>query len=237
MVAGVSPNYRGDVVNPRNLAADIPPELNCSLFVTNLPGATTVKILLQVLASHGPFDRIYACHVTEPDPAQGFTTASAKITTFSRPGAERLYSFIAQNRLVMNNLVSRVIWNRNMVGPQPLPQHYTRVLCLRGPKTVVDGHVLFRFLQRCNITFHTQDVFVTQETENERAMVWQFGSYRAQAEAARAALQARWPAMAVQFGPDPCATGIHDRAVGLPGRNVVDRNVQQGPLGMIPGSQ
>lgn len=230
-----SPNYLGSIANPANRAADIPPQLNCSLFITNLPGATTVKTLLQTISTHGLFDRIYACHVTEPDPSQGFTTASAKITTFTRSGAERLHRFIANGRLVLGDHRAQVVWNRNMVRPQALPQDYTRVLCIAGPKAVVDGHALYEFFrQQCNIRFHTQDVFVAGESADERAMVWQFGSYRAQAETARVALRARWPALVVQFGEDPCAVGIQGRPGRLAGLNV-DQDGQQAPLGMVPG--
>jgi hypothetical protein len=235
-ISGFSPNYQGDISNPANRPADIPPHLNYSLFITNLPGATTVKILLQELTTHGPFDKIYTSHVTPPDPSQGFTTASAKLTTFTRPGAERLYRFIASGRLILGHHRALVVWNRIMVGPQPLPQHYSRVLYIRGPKNVVDGHALDRFLrEQCGIRFHTQDVFVAGESADERAMVWQFGSYRAQAETARVALRARWPGLVVQFGEDPCAVGIQGRPPGrLDGANV-DREGQQAPFGMVPG--
>jgi hypothetical protein len=232
---GFSPNYLGNTANPANRSADIPPELSCSLFIANLPAATTVKILLQELTTHGPFDRIYACHVTEPDPSQGFITASAKLTTFTRPGAERLYRFIASGRLILGHYRAQVVWNRNMVGSQPLPQHYTRVLCIRGPKHVVDGHALDQFLrEQCGIRFHAQDVFVTGEGADERVMVWQFGSYRCQAETVRVVLRARWPSLVVQFGEDPCAVGIQGRLGRLAGVNV-DRDGLQEPLGMVPG--
>jgi hypothetical protein len=234
-IPGFSPNYLGNIYNPANRPADIPPQLNCSLFITNLPAATTLKILLQQLTTHGPFDKIYNCHVTSPDLSQGFTTASAKLTTFTRPGAERLHRFIASGRLNLGHYRAQVVWNRNMVGPQALPQHYSRVLCISGPKAVVDGHALDQFLrEQCGIRFHTQDVFVTGESAGERAMVWQFGSYRAQAETARVALRARWPGLVVQFGEDPCAVGIQGRPGRLAGANV-DREGQQAPFGMVPG--
>jgi hypothetical protein len=206
-----TPNARDNQSSRTNPTAALNTSQNCSLYITNLPATTTVKILLQALTRHGPFDRIYACHVTPPKQTPGFRTATAKLTTFTRGGAERLLAFINQRRLILGTLTADATWNRRFTPPPPqLPPDVTRVLIIRGPRDIVNGDALAAFFRAPphGLRFHTQGVFFTDTAAAaERTMGWQFGSYPGQAEAARRALLCgRWAGLVeVEFGRDPCA--------------------------------
>lgn len=77
---GISPNYQGNPLNPKNRSADIPDRENCALFLTNLPARCSYQDLLQALALHRP-GRIFSTYINRPrsgyDHAHPETDASA----------------------------------------------------------------------------------------------------------------------------------------------------------------
>jgi len=84
MVKGFSPNYRGNPDLERNRSAAIPPDHNCSLFVTGLAPTTTTGELLGAIRDVG---RVYATHINGPEPTRGHMTCAAKVVFFERAAA------------------------------------------------------------------------------------------------------------------------------------------------------
>ncbi|KAK4186986.1 hypothetical protein QBC35DRAFT_385879 [Podospora australis] len=206
---GFSPNYAGDILDRRNHSADIDPNQNCSILITDLPGDTTVKSLFSALASKiAPFDRVYACYVNGPDASRAFTTAAAKVVTLTRSGAEALYNGIASGRFVINDKTAKAVWNRIMVAPQTLPNFDSHVLVIQGHPALANLQTLEQFLGVLGPNFDTECV-VTKKIErpfsSESIIEWRFGSYRAQAAAVKRVLGVYLPALKVRFGADPCA--------------------------------
>ncbi|KAK4186988.1 hypothetical protein QBC35DRAFT_553068 [Podospora australis] len=210
---GFSSNYKGSILDPKNQSANIQQNQSCSFFITKLWPGTTVQVLLQALSCLGPIDRICATSVNPPDHARSFNTTAAKIVTFTRPGAERLYNLINEGMLVIHGFVAKAVWNRVLVPPQELPENFSQVLIFSGhPFFVTEAFLTLLFQQNgieydsqvIKTTLHTQFAGTTQDAKIE----WQFGSYRAQASAAKSLVEKKGMAMKVKFGEDPCVKGI-----------------------------
>ncbi|KAK4212569.1 hypothetical protein QBC37DRAFT_262477, partial [Rhypophila decipiens] len=201
---GFSPNYRGNVKNPRNRGNNADESENCSLFITNLPVETTVKELLDGLVALGPFGKVYQTHVMPPYGVH--TLASARLLMWDRWSARRVLNVIQEGRLILRGQVARAIWDKNVRVPDARPQDYlSRTLLITGPVHIVDAEYLYDYLNE-RIFFQTQRVSVLSEFEEERELRWIFGSFYAQAQPAHMALRRRWPpstGVSIMFGIDP----------------------------------
>ncbi|KAK3390791.1 hypothetical protein B0H63DRAFT_557693 [Podospora didyma] len=208
IMTGVSPNYRGNINIPRNLPADIPPEQNCSLFITGLPHDVTTHQLLNSFTNIG---RVYSSHINEPKEHNGHYTSAAKLVFFERAAAERFYSaygahhgsfFILGNHSYQR---ARVVWNRIMAGPQVGPNydHKSRVLRLSGDPTVINPEMLTNLFKE-KLYFDIDEISILDWTPACQTVQYRFGSFRSQAEGAMIYLNTIAPGLDVEYGPDPC---------------------------------
>ncbi|KAK0743830.1 hypothetical protein B0T18DRAFT_329441 [Schizothecium vesticola] len=202
MVKGFSPNYRGNPDLERNRSAPIPPDQNCSLFITGLAPTLTTTQLLATIRDVG---RVYATHINFPEPDRGHFTCAAKVVFFERCAAERFYEryagtgFHVAGTTADGSLhVGRVVWNRIRSAEQDVGGRKSRVLLISGPPSIVSEKAL-------KVYFNTKIQYQVDEVRTlrtyaasglgadkgggERALVeFRFGSYRCQSEAARMAL-------------------------------------------------
>lgn len=199
MVKGFSPNYRGNPDLERNRSAPIPPDQNCSLFITGLAPTLTTTQLLATIRDVG---RVYATHINFPEPDRGHFTCAAKVVFFERSAAERFYERYAGTGFRVAGTadlhVGRVVWNRIRSAEQDVGGRKSRVLLISGPPGIVSEKAL-------KVYFNTKIQYQVDEVRTlrryaanglggaqggeERALVeFRFGSYRCQSEAARMAL-------------------------------------------------
>lgn len=204
MIAGFSPNYRGNIGLPRNRSADIPPHLNCSLFILNLPADITTRELLANIRNAG---RVYATHINAPEIDKGHGTCAAKVIFFERVAAERFFAQCQETgfHVAGRPTPGRVIWNRIRTAEHTGPRHQSRVLQIAGPSGIVNEAFLTAYFQS-KLDFQIDEVLEVGGTPERRVVEYRFGSFRCQAEAAKMALAREWSELDVKvwFGPDPC---------------------------------
>ncbi|KAK0725949.1 hypothetical protein B0H67DRAFT_509018, partial [Lasiosphaeris hirsuta] len=200
----IRPTYKGNIYYEANHGMDIPEERNTNLFIYNLPTNIDEKDLIEALLPHAPFDRIYALSVSPPPAESVSKKAAAKITTFTRAGAEKLYNFIHAGWLVMGGQRVKVRWNQIRIPAYQGDSYLSRVLMISGPKDVVTIPSLEAHFSK-NFVYQLEAVIVKQETAEIRMIEWRFCSFRAQASSAK--LYIRWeiPGVESRFGIDPLA--------------------------------
>lgn len=200
MVKGFSPNYRGNPDLERNRSAPIPPDQNCSLFITGLAPTLTTTQLLATIRDVG---RVYATHINFPEPDRGHFTCAAKVVFFERSAAERFYERYAGTGFRVAGTadlhVGRVVWNRIRSAEQDVGGRKSRVLLISGPPGIVSEKALKVYFNT-KIQYQVDEVRTLRryaanglggagDKGEERALVeFRFGSYRCQSEAARMAL-------------------------------------------------
>ena len=240
MLAGFSPNYRGNINLARNRSAAIPSTENCSLFVTGLPPTITVRQLLAAVRDTG---RVYATHLNEPEPDKGHPTCAAKLVFFERRAAERFYDrhLLAGLRVEeYPGYVGKVVWNRVKTAAPDLPRHYTRVLMISGPAALVNPEFLTSYFTS-KLEFEVDEIFDRAAMGDRRLVEYRFGSFRCQAEAAKMAVSREMGDLGVQvwFGADPCDTQDDTRSVGVAGvsgQGLVGQAAAQGEDGQYEQS-
>ncbi|KAK1755883.1 hypothetical protein QBC47DRAFT_413616 [Echria macrotheca] len=143
---GFSPNYRGNPFLSRNQSAPIPPEKNCSLFITGLAPDLTTHALLASIRGAG---RIYATHINGPEPDRGHDTCAAKVVFFERAAAERFYErhrltgfVVVPEAGTRPGYVGRVVWNRIRSAETDAGGRKSRVLLISGPPAFVNREAL-----------------------------------------------------------------------------------------------
>ncbi|KAK3352267.1 hypothetical protein B0T25DRAFT_455010 [Lasiosphaeria hispida] len=209
MVKGFSPNYRGNPDLDRNRSAAIPPESNCSLFITGLAPTLTTHELLAGVRDVG---RIYATHINAPEPDRGHNTCAAKVVFFERAAAERFYDHYAPTGFAVRTQpthIGRVVWNRIRSAELDVGGRKSRVLVISGPPGIVNERALRAYFAT-KIQYQVDEVVPHQASAGEdRALIeFRFGSYRCQAESARMALAREFKEFGVfcEFGEStlPC---------------------------------
>ncbi|KAK3311599.1 uncharacterized protein B0T15DRAFT_389622 [Chaetomium strumarium] len=205
VAAGVSPNYRGDYTLQRNRPANIPPEHNCSVWITNLPPGVNHNQLLGAIRETG---RVWACVITPP--SGRYTSAAAKVTFFTPAAAQTMLARCnepGQPGLVVGNHRAAVRPDRNPVAEARDPEDHTRVLSIRGPKDLVNEAYLANYFSRAFV-YEIDEIIWLVEGEAINVLEWRFGSYRCQAQWAwrniqeDAYLQQR--GVVITFQRDPC---------------------------------
>ncbi|EJT75756.1 hypothetical protein GGTG_05686 [Gaeumannomyces tritici R3-111a-1] len=118
IMAGFSPNYRGNINIDRNRSAAIPEHENCSLFILGLPADLTTRQLLAGIRNIG---RVYATHINRPEPSRGHMTCAAKVIFFDREPAARFHAACSPENggFVVGGMRTRVLWNRIRTAAQP----------------------------------------------------------------------------------------------------------------------
>lgn len=213
MRLGFSPNYGGDVALPNNQSENIPNELNCSLFIVNLPPTLTTHELLAAIHKLGPSGRIYAVHINGPEPARGHPGCAAKVVFFKREIAHAFYAKCARMwdnggpALPVNDYMARVMWNRIKTSEKLhlSESNASRVLLIAGPSQFVNSRCLTAFFNT-KLQFQVDRIVthVKGSPSGEDAVVeYRFGSFRCQAQAAKMALDREMPHIRCFFGVDP----------------------------------
>ncbi|KAK0707234.1 hypothetical protein B0T21DRAFT_298680 [Apiosordaria backusii] len=202
---GFSEFYKGDIHNTKNQQAETADYENASLFLTNLPLFYSERKLILALLPHGPFDRIYATSVTPP--GVGHNGSSAKVVTFTRRGAERLYAFIVSGQFIVDGRRVRCVWNSIKQRAPNAAQYLSRVMIIRVQKAVLDEKRLIKLLNHNLVYQLEQDPKFTpaQDDSDITQIEVRFCSFRAQAEAFRILLASEVPEAKVRFGIDPLA--------------------------------
>lgn len=205
IAAGVSPNYRGDYRLARNRSANIPEELNCSVWITGLPPHINTHQLLGAIRDTG---RVWATVVQPPMTAS--VTSAAKITFFTPDAAQTLLQRAngpGKPGLVIDDQKALVRRDRNRVAEASEPVEHTRVISVAGPTDVVTEENLVEFFRR-DFVFELDQVVPLVMGRALNVIEFHFGSYRCQAQWAWRNIlndqQFRERGVRVQFERDPC---------------------------------
>lgn len=184
-----SPNYEGDTTNARNKSADVPDELNTSVWITGLPPTCTYNALLVAMAQVGNMGKIWSTVINPANPREGKFFAAAKVVFFTRKGAERLMGSIQAGRLIVAGRRPRATYNRIKSAPQK-ESTKSRVVVFEGPASLVNERRLNEWFST-KFTYQTESVQILEHKagSNTNVLEWRFGSYRAQAEAAVIAIR------------------------------------------------
>ncbi|KAI1359086.1 hypothetical protein F5Y08DRAFT_320414 [Xylaria arbuscula] len=212
LVTGVSPNYQGNPNLRANQAANIPDELNTSVWITNLPPHLDHKMLLDSVRNCG---KIYAAVVNGPE--HGHITSASKLVFFEVSGAQNLLRQYSEGSFLVGSYMPRVCYNRIKTEAKP-PTPASRVLHIEGPSVIVNQVYLANLFRSDGITWQDEAVIVLSRTSLITRLEWRFGSYRCQAESARYLIERMkrrerqilrehelWQRVTVHFGVDPCA--------------------------------
>ncbi|KAI0403861.1 hypothetical protein F4802DRAFT_569656 [Xylaria palmicola] len=213
ILTSISTNYQGDPYLKANQSADIPDELNTSLWITNLPPDLNHKMLLDSVRDCG---KVYAAVINAP--GQGHITCASKIVFFDVAGAENLLRQAHDGAFIVGGYKPRVRRNRIKTEARPAGPH-SRVLRIEGPSCIVNYGYLRASFGANGVIWQNEAVLVLASDETTTRLEWRFGSYRCQAESARYFIermkyegngfQSReswpWQGVTVHFGVDPCA--------------------------------
>ncbi|KAM0555792.1 hypothetical protein ACHAPJ_006188 [Fusarium lateritium] len=215
--ATFSGNYRGEHTVRNASAANLTPEQNCALWLTNLPPDVTHRQLLAQIRNVG---RIWCTVINEPD-YDRHETAAAKVVFFTPGPAQLLLSQSLTQGLHVGGYAVRVTHNRVKYGEQPLVGSASRVLIITGKTTFVNPESLTEFF-KTRFVFEVDEItnlIVHGERDNGgRSVVeYRFGSFRCQAQMGKMALEKDRPQgfEKVEFGPDPCEVGDTLSAYGV----------------------
>ncbi|GAB1312428.1 RRM domain-containing protein [Madurella fahalii] len=213
VAAGCSPNYMGNIALRSNRPANIPDELNCSLWITGLPPNVTVGELLAAIRNVG---KVYATVVNPPDGRHPFS--AAKVTFFTPTAAQTLLAQCNgpdKRGLIVGNCRARVRYNRNAVEqPEWVPEDHTRAIIVSGPPDIINIEFLMDYFRR-RFDFQLESIDVLAAGHSINVLEWRFGSYRAQANSAWKALtgdaifKREYPGVNVRFVHDPCDARNH----------------------------
>lgn len=217
---GISLNYLGNHENPRNISADIPNRENCAVWIMNLPATCTHTDLLQALMPHRP-GRIWATHINPPVQPR-HQGAAAKVVFYHPSEAKRLLSLARDPGINVHEWPISAVYNKQRVAAQDCTKPTSRVLEIRGDKTLVNEDFL-RSLFESHFVFEDEAVEVLAEVENIRVIQWRFGSMRAQAGSAYRLLKRMYPCIDVRYAIDPCA-----QEMGIPPGEEVNRRLGPG---------
>ncbi|KAI0521066.1 hypothetical protein F5B22DRAFT_644309 [Xylaria bambusicola] len=212
LVYRVSPNYQGDPTLSANQPANIPDDLNTSVWITNLPPNLDHRMLLGSVRNCG---KVYAAVVNPPE--QGHMTSASKIVFFDVAGAQSLLRQYHDGTFVVNGYMPRVVHNRIRTRARP-PSPVSRVLHIEGPSSIVNREYLAMLFRSDDIIWQDEVVVQLAGSTDFTRLEWRFGSYRCQAESARHLIDRvkrvqeegtwehfLWQCVTVNFGVDPCA--------------------------------
>jgi hypothetical protein len=205
VASGVSENNRGDHRLACNRPADIDPEQNCSIWITELPVGITYNELLGSIRDTG---RVWASVIQPAD--DGHRRAAAKGTFFTAFAAQTLHDRANDPTgpgLVIRGIRAVVRRDRNPVAEPREPGDHTRVISIYGPTDIVNEESLTRYF--ClQFVYETDEIVWLVRGRAINFIEWRFGSYRCQAQWAFQNL-ANDPLLVsrgvqVRFRRDPC---------------------------------
>ncbi|TGJ84408.1 hypothetical protein E0Z10_g4375 [Xylaria hypoxylon] len=213
LITGVSENYLGDPHLTANQSANIPDELNTSVWITNLPPNLNHKMLLDSVRNCG---KVYAAVINAPE--RNHITAASKLVFFDVAGCENLLIQAREGRFIVGGYIPRVRRNRIKTAPKA-PSPNSRVLHIEGPSCIINQRYLASLYRADDITWQDEEVIVLSSNAMTTRLEWRFGSFRCQAESARHVIERLkrqvdlissgqrelGQRVTVHFGVDPCA--------------------------------
>lgn len=208
-VGKFSSRYHG-MHTENNASADhIPPELNCALWLTNLPPDVSIHELLQVIRHVG---RIWCSYINKPDHVN-HQTAAAKVVFFTPDAAQRLLSISWTQGLVIRGYRIKAGHNRIKYESRQQVGRASRVLIITGDSKFVNEATLTKYFE-ARFVFQIDEVLQLISNKTRAVVEYRFGSYRCQAQMGKMSLEKDRPVgfEKVEFGEDPCETGIEDAA-------------------------
>lgn len=202
-----SSRYRGRHTMSNASASCLPTELNCALWLTNLPPDITTHKLLAPIRNIG---RIWCTYINHPDNIQ-HKTAAAKIVFFNHQSAQRLLCLSWTSGLLIDGFRVRVSRNRIKAASSPIIGKPSRVLIITGLSNFVNEKCLMEWFG-ARFKFEVDEVvpLITTTAAGGRSVVeFRFGSYRCQGQMGKIALEKDRPEWLehVEFGDDPCEVG------------------------------
>ncbi|KAI8632721.1 hypothetical protein F5Y19DRAFT_471889 [Xylariaceae sp. FL1651] len=216
MITGVSANYKGNRYLKANQPANIPDELNTSVWITNLPPNLDHKMLLDSVRNCG---KVWAAVVNGPE--KDHITAASKLVFFDVAGAENLLRQSLMGEFVVGGHIPQVRRNRIKTAAKGPCQH-SRVLHIEGPSCIVEQQYLAALFRSNGIIWQDEVVLELSGNQTLTRLEWRFGSFRCQAESAKKLIERKkkdwkemaemtqtewllWQSVTVHFGVDPCA--------------------------------
>ncbi|KAF4979587.1 hypothetical protein FZEAL_4216 [Fusarium zealandicum] len=222
-----SGNYRGEH-SMRNASVEaLAPELNCALWLTNLPPDVTHRQLLSQVRNVG---RIWCTVINAPDWSR-HTTAAAKVVFFTPAPAQLLLSKSLTQGLDVNGYKVKVTHNRVKYAEEPLIGNASRVLIVTGKTTFVNPESLTEFF-KARFVFEVDEIteLIVQgnlHTGGRSVIEYKFGSFRCQSQMGKMALEKDRPDgfEKVEFGPDPCEVGDTLASYGIAAERIQGRGI------------
>lgn len=180
-------------------------EDNCAVFITNIPVQAYNSEVLDKIHEGGIFSFYRR-------PPQNGHRKCAVALAFKRPEAAKAFVERANGPVgyVVQGVRLTVVPSRDRIAPVPNDKlRQTRLLHIRGPKYVIFGDQIERFL-------HSKIKFVLVrraewvDRAECRTIEFEFSSIRGQSRAAMKALiwyferTPYWPQISINYGTDPC---------------------------------
>ncbi|KND89501.1 hypothetical protein TOPH_05788 [Tolypocladium ophioglossoides CBS 100239] len=207
-----SARYHGMHTESNASIDHLPNELNCALWLTNLPADIDYPELLRSVRYIG---RVYCTFINYPDKIRHHT-AAAKIVFFTPAAAQKLLAETWTKTLVIREHRVRASHNRIKTQETCTSGNKSRVLIITGSADFVNPANLRVWFGK-RFQFH-EDQFLELIKAGER-VVWEFrfGSYRCQSQMGKISLEKDRPVgfEKVEFGDDPCELGETMASYGI----------------------
>ncbi|KAI0404665.1 hypothetical protein F4802DRAFT_615329 [Xylaria palmicola] len=220
--AQISPNYRGDLSNPRNQIANIPESENCSTWWVGLPANCTYGMLFDSMRNVGAVSHAFIC-----PPGKVHTTSAAKVEFFERASVDRLLDQQQQGHLRVGGREPYIKLNRIKVAPhsnescdeQGNKEQSSRVLQVTGDERIVNREHLKAVLDDPNnrLSYGLESAEAFALPDGLGCVEFRFASYVVQALRVRHLFMSQerrgdiseeerslWEGITISFGPDPC---------------------------------
>ncbi|KAK0718558.1 hypothetical protein B0T26DRAFT_676710 [Lasiosphaeria miniovina] len=202
---GVPKNYRGSV---KERKAPVPADVNCAVWISNLPFGTTTKDIFNALRKDYPVGRV--ANVSVMPGTTERLNPGVRIVFFKHAPALALHTLGngPAGFHVNGRRVKKVLWDR--IGALEQPEgcrgnFHTRVLYMDGPRDVANMSNI-RALIEGNIVYQTDQVG-EYYAGDRGTVVWAFAKFSGQAQAAVMILRQKYkdmPEVTVLYGEDDC---------------------------------
>ncbi|EFY91557.1 hypothetical protein MAC_02442 [Metarhizium acridum CQMa 102] len=217
-----SPHYRGMHTEANASADHLPPDQNCSLWITQLPPDVKVAELLGKIRNVG---RVYATVLSPPDGIK-HPKSAAKLVFFTPAGARKLLAHGEDHPLVIRGHRAQIMPNRTKCHSQSTERGESRVLIITGHRSFVNEASLTAYFEG-RFTFQIDKVQTLLEFQDRAVVEYQFGSYRCQSQMGLKALLLDRPRglEMVEFGADPCEVGSETTSFTVAGERIQGRGL------------
>ena len=207
-----STRYHGMHTDGNASVDNLPNELNCSLWLTNLPADVDYPELLRCIRHVG---RVYCTFINYPDGSHHHT-AAAKVVFFTPAAAQKFLSESWTQTLFIREHRVRASYNRIRTPETRMAGNKSRVLIITGSVDFVNPANL-RVWFGNRFQFHEDQFFELIKAGDRVVWEFRFGSYRCQSQMGKMSLEKDRPAgfEKVEFGDDPCELGETMASYGI----------------------